>query len=435
MKNKVGVAVSWVFIVATVIFSQIPVYRTLKSPSKDSAPDLPLQLTGKYVVGIKHLLGQHPALKGRIAQLGQDLQKYRETDKQLSIVPILAELSGKESALVELKRLERDPENAGVARDVQLFQQLYREGDASLDSQQRLAIKRYGWIGRLALSYDKPDSDPERQAVLRSAFRMVILMVGLMFAILGAVLAGMVLLTIAIVLRAKGKLRGRLTMPESPGKLMVEAFAIYLTGFMALPVLILMVFPGRRTVAILISVLAVILAILWPRLRGADWKSCREALGWHRGRGFWREVGAGILGYITGLPLLLAAAIFVMLLVRFAGKVPVHPLVNEVARGPLYLLLWGFLAVVWAPVVEETFFRGALFGYFRRHLPWAASGICTALVFAIIHPQGWIAVPALAVIGFNLSAIREWRGSIIASMSAHALNNGSALLFLILALS
>jgi membrane protease YdiL (CAAX protease family) len=92
------------------------------------------------------------------------------------------------------------------------------------------------------------------------------------------------------------------------------------------------------------------------------------------------------------------------------------------------------MACVWAPVVEETFFRGALFGYLRQHMPWAVSGVLAGLLFAIVHPQGLIAVPVLAAIGFNFSAIREWRGSIIASMSAHALNNGTIFLLLFLTL-
>jgi membrane protease YdiL (CAAX protease family) len=431
----VSVTVSWIFIIATVILSQIPIYRNLKQPSAGSMPDLQLQLTGKYFVGIKHLFGQQPVLKTRIAQLGQEIRKYQGTRKQLSTIPILAELSGRDAALLELKRIAENPDAAGDARDLPLFQQLYREGNASLDSQQRLTLKHYGWIGQLALSQNKPDSDPERKAVLQSAFRMVILMVMLMMGILAAVVAGLILLVIAIVLREKGRLPSHLTMPESPGNTLLEAFAIYLTGFIVLPALIRALFPGFRAGAIMLAVSAVIVAILWPRFRGSDWRNYREALGWHCGRGFFREVGAGILGYITGLPLLLVAAVFVMILSRYTGKFPAHPIVEEVSRGPLYALMWGLLACVWAPIVEETFFRGALFGYFRRRIPWAVSGILSALIFAIIHPQGWMAVPALAAIGFNLSAIREWRGSIIASMSAHALNNGSVLLFLILALS
>jgi membrane protease YdiL (CAAX protease family) len=33
-------------------------------------------------------------------------------------------------------------------------------------------------------------------------------------------------------------------------------------------------------------------------------------------------------------------------------------------------------------------------------------------------------IPALAGLGMTLSWIREWRGSLIAPMTAHAINNG-----------
>jgi len=41
----------------------------------------------------------------------------------------------------------------------------------------------------------------------------------------------------------------------------------------------------------------------------------------------------------------------------------------------------------------------------------------------MVHPQGWIAVPALSAIAMVLAALREWRGSLIAPMAAHALSN------------
>jgi membrane protease YdiL (CAAX protease family) len=40
-----------------------------------------------------------------------------------------------------------------------------------------------------------------------------------------------------------------------------------------------------------------------------------------------------------------------------------------------------------------------------------------------------MAVPVLGMIGFTLCAVRQWRGSIIAPMTAHALNNGAVLFF------
>jgi membrane protease YdiL (CAAX protease family) len=46
------------------------------------------------------------------------------------------------------------------------------------------------------------------------------------------------------------------------------------------------------------------------------------------------------------------------------------------------------------------------------------------LIFAALHPQGFLAIPALASIGMGFSLLREWRDSLIAPMVAHAINNG-----------
>ena len=54
------------------------------------------------------------------------------------------------------------------------------------------------------------------------------------------------------------------------------------------------------------------------------------------------------------------------------------------------------------------------------------------MIFAAIHPQGWAAIPVLGCIGFNLAMIRQWRGSLIAPIAAHALNNGAILTLLLM---
>jgi membrane protease YdiL (CAAX protease family) len=435
IRSKLIAAIAWIFIIGTVVLLQTPQYKALKTPRQDSGPDLPLQLLGKYIVGIRQFLGTRPEVTIRLDQMARDLEKNPNIRKKFLVVPILAEVSGRDAALRELQRLERNAADPETAREISIFLQLYRDGRESLNPQQRMYIKQCGWVGKLALSQNDPASGSERKEVIRSAFITTILLGMVALGIMAVFTAGFVLMAVAIFLRVQGRLQSRLLMPEKPGASLLQAFAIYIAGYVVLPILSLWLFPRFRMLAYLSALLAVVIAILWPRLRGADWRSYRAAIGWRRGKGILREIGAGILGYIAGLPLLAGAAVLVMVISRYAGKMPTHPILQEVGRGPLYLLLWTLLACVWAPVVEETFFRGVLFGYLRRHAHWSISAITTALLFAVVHPQGWIGVPLIGAIGFTLSAIREWRGSLIASMSAHALNNASALLLLVLALS
>ncbi|MFC1494078.1 lysostaphin resistance A-like protein [Thermodesulfobacteriota bacterium] len=438
MENKMyqsmkSTAVAWFIIITAIVLAQYAIYnRNRNAPVVGFLPDARIEFIGKYTVGTKQVLAKYSMPMKNFSQLKKEFQKIQGAKRQLSTIPILAELSGRDTALLELKHLAEYPEEDLYNHDLQIFHQLYYKGSASLDSKQRLALKRYGWIGKLALSQDKPDSNPERQAVLRSASHMVILVILFGLTGLAAVFGGLILLIIAIVLLCKGRLRSHIVIPENTGNLFLECFAIYIAGCIAMPVLILMVAPGFHIGVVFLTVLAVLVSILWPRLRGLEWKDYNTALGWNLGKGILREAGAGVTGYIAGLPLILIAGICVVIMAKYTGKLPYHPVVDKLTSSPVYLFL---LACVWAPIVEETLFRGALFGYLRRSLSWGISGIITGLIFAALHPQGWIAIPVLAVIGFNLSIIREWRGSIIAPITAHALSNGSVVLILILAMS
>jgi membrane protease YdiL (CAAX protease family) len=61
------------------------------------------------------------------------------------------------------------------------------------------------------------------------------------------------------------------------------------------------------------------------------------------------------------------------------------------------------------------------------------SAIGVSVIFAAIHPQGWTTIPALGSIGLVLALIRLQRDSLVASMTAHAMNNSLLVVFLILA--
>ncbi len=71
----------------------------------------------------------------------------------------------------------------------------------------------------------------------------------------------------------------------------------------------------------------------------------------------------------------------------------------------------------------------------RRRLPVIPAALIVGFIFAIIHPQGFAGVPVLAALGFNFCLLREWRGSIIAPMFAHAMHNGVATVALVMFLA
>ncbi len=113
----------------------------------------------------------------------------------------------------------------------------------------------------------------------------------------------------------------------------------------------------------------------------------------------------------------------------------VHPQQEDVTRdlgfgqGTVGAIASGLLIVVAAPVSEEIFFRGFIFGGFRRRLPFPAAAVISALIFGLFHytgPGSLGVVPQLAFLGLALCWLYEETGSIYPTMGVHAVNNALA---------
>lgn len=114
---------------------------------------------------------------------------------------------------------------------------------------------------------------------------------------------------------------------------------------------------------------------------------------------------------------------------RLRGNNPVvlHP---RIFAGPLALALLGLTLVLLVPLAEEFFFRGLLFGWLRAHLPGPFAIGIAALLFAMAHGSLSLLLP-LTVVGVGLCWLYQTSESLLPSAVAHALINGSALLFAI----
>ena len=96
---------------------------------------------------------------------------------------------------------------------------------------------------------------------------------------------------------------------------------------------------------------------------------------------------------------------------------------------PLYLTLTLSTIIIFAPLIEETLFRGLLQTFIRRHLgSKQAIGITSAL-FSLFHyspEQGLGNIPivgALFVLALFLGFVYEKKGSLLAPISLHAFFN------------
>ena len=87
------------------------------------------------------------------------------------------------------------------------------------------------------------------------------------------------------------------------------------------------------------------------------------------------------------------------------------------------------LAVTVAPLAEEFFFRFFLYGVVKRYFGRGVGVVANALLFAAVHAH----LPSFAplfVLGICFTIAYEWSGSILVSMTMHALFNALTLIAL-----
>jgi membrane protease YdiL (CAAX protease family) len=406
----------------------------LKS-SRASPSDMQIKFVTQYMVGAKGLSPSQVA-PYKSMLMGDIDKEARTPDDQFRAAMAAGELIDTDEALKRMDTL------AGVApelaQDAGVARAIYAHEPVD-DARWSAFHDKYGWFAELAQSNGKPDADPQRAGVLNSGYRVVITTVVALMAIALLGFVGLGLLILGIVLWSKGRIRMAFSPAQIPGttapladrRLYVQGFAIYLFCMMTFGYGMRFIF-GKSPITLWMEVIpltiAFALGIGWPLFFGQGVAEWRATFGFHRGRGFFREVGSGLVGYLAGLPIVAIGFFATAILIKITGINASHP-INQVLGGSWLDVLAAFvLAAILAPIMEESMFRGALFAHLREHFGWWISAPTVGVIFAIIHPQGWVALPVLGSIGFVFCGIREWRGSIIPSMAAHAFHNTIALL-------
>ena len=96
---------------------------------------------------------------------------------------------------------------------------------------------------------------------------------------------------------------------------------------------------------------------------------------------------------------------------------------RTVAGGALFVVI----AVVFAPLFEEIFFRGFVYKGLRNSWGWWPAALGSAAVFSMAHLQLTVFVPIFAL-GVALAWVYERTGSLWTSIAMHAIFNGLAVL-------
>ncbi|MBL8875979.1 MAG: CPBP family intramembrane metalloprotease [Phycisphaerae bacterium] len=453
--------------------------KAAKAVATQQSVDLadPVTLASKMVIKLAHLFDSKDQTTRR-AWLGQaqspitDPTKRPEVDRVREAILHAEILKGEEGVreatrLLDAmeaefadrpdrlaRRLEEDEQrNIDAAReDIAALRRIYAGDAAGLSDDQRERLKaRHGWFAEVAFTFGRPDSDADRVRLLSGGGPLIAGILLVVGAGLGAVMGGIGCSIAMVVLIATGKIRRRFVAPAPGGSFGWEILAAFMLAFLGFKIgaSILAVVMSRTgqlpewfPYVVLGGQWMVALAIFVPLLRGVRFGEYRKLVGWTAERGVFREIVAGIFGYLAGLPIVFGA-LMVSLLLNFlvhmwSGKdvqPPENPILELAGRGDAILLALLFtLATIWAPLVEETVFRGGAFRAMRAHMGFVLAAIASALIFGFMHGYPVQLLGPVIAIGFVFALIREWRGSIIGPIVAHFLNNATilAIVFLIL---
>lgn len=374
---------------------------------------------------------------------------------------LMGELRGEAEREARFAALDKDLDPGSPLRqDIQTVRQLTASPAEQPDAAAIEGFKeRHGWFARLILVKGDPAAEKTLQDQIDAdGMRLVAVIVAFGIFLVVAILSGIAVLIVAIVQFSSGSLRFRFARtPEALGSdrgLWLETFCVFLAAFLAVHFagMGLSKLGGKGAawpVALLLLLQwSLVLVVFWPIARGMSWERFRGELGWHRGRGIFREIGAGILGYLAGLPiyflmaLIVTAAMMIRQAIAARGKggppqdmpVPDNKVFDLIGGSNGWvLLILGSLIVLWAPLVEESIFRGALYRHLRGRFAVVVSVLLVAAAFALAHAYVLAGVIMVATLGGIFALMREWRGSLIAPMTAHCLHN-SMVLTLLLAL-
>lgn len=476
-RRRTYTVAAWVLILLMVAVAIVS--NAIPLPDDPDADD-PLgiamaRIQARYMMGIRAFVpAEELAAQTGALETGSLPQRQR-------YVVLAAELGGPPAGGEALARLDADlaahADDVSLDGDRALAQRALRalyyddgdrptvlEGDAfaeradALDPELRAALAdELGWFGELALAPEGTAAEADtRERVLSSARRTAFAIIGAVAVGLLAALAGLAGLVILGVLVARRTVRPGFGPGEAPHGIYAETFAIWMAAFFALQlaagVVVALLGTGLWPVGI-VFVMS-LGALAWPVARGVPWATVRADVGLTAGAGPLREIASGAAGYAMTLPLLGVGLVGTLVLLAIqqmlvdppgafeSASGPAHPIVSQLAESGIWLEIQIFtLAAILAPLVEETMFRGVLYRHLRD---WSAgrgrvvsvllSGGISSLLFAAIHPQGWVAIPALMGLAAGFVLVREWRGSLLGPMVVHGISNGLVMSLVLLLL-
>jgi len=458
-----GVILAWLVIVCAVAFI---VYRVnVQAPAPEAGTDhsdaknlVVIRMQGMYLVGAYNWAGRKDKQYSEIAatlNVGPPAQR-------LCAIVLLGEIGDAAEARMELSELadqwqkEKTPLTEQQLRALHILQTLYNDfvenrfdAPSLSEADRKALVEELGWFGELALVPPGTARTSERATVLAPAYRTVVVLVVFILVFGVLFLAGSVGLLALPICALLGYLRGSLRDNVPRAGVYAETFALWLVFFLGLSWL------GSwaahqfdvKPWHMLLSGMGMLLSLgvlLWPVLRGIPWRQVKRDIGWTAGRAEAAEPLFGLGTFVLSIPLLVVGLLATLLLMALSQSLhpadpgteqPGHPVFELLQNAKWWEIAQAFFAAsIVAPIVEETMFRGVLYRQLRSATAgggfvssFLGSMVIVSFLFAVIHPQGWVATPALMAIAFALTIAREWRVSLLPGMVHHGVHNACLL--------
>jgi membrane protease YdiL (CAAX protease family) len=381
-------------------------------------------------------------------------------------IPAKPGLNDPLEALAELRAAIEDANYEPTQREAELIDDVERAVAAKLagtplaaDSDTLNKIREeLSFAGRVAAAWSADDATEISRLRTASGYKLI---VSLLFAagIALAVILGLCVAALLIYFLVTGSLRSGLTPPDRHGYLYLEAFAVWMGGFLLMQFVLAFVMfamgmgeEGAGGGAVVLNLLLFYgpwaVALGWLGFRHPSPREAFRQAGFTT-RSLASDFGVAVTTHLAFLPLLGAAMFLTVVLTGLTNAdssaanpfapptTPSHPIQEQFDGQWSTVLLLFFLAAVTAPIVEETVFRGLLYRYLRD---WTSrqslvfsivlATIVNSFIFASIHPQGLLGIPPLMTLAAAMSVSREWSGGLWAPMVIHAVNNGVLVCFM-----
>lgn len=448
--------VSIILLVLGIAYLQTLPQETESDSSEDSVGIVMTKIQAEYLLGVASLQDAESEVAAQAVML--DAGSVGQRQRYMAFMIALGDSDAAKQAAIRMQSELLESGNELSQEQSQIQEQLdVLASGGVLPKDHTPLSSQLDWFGSL-LEANKAERDMMNQTAERK-----LIIVGSLFTVVGLFfISGFVGLVICIVRVFSGKMKSSMRPPVKPHGVYAEVFAWWLPVFVVVMTLANifseMIAPNDLFISMLSTIVAFfcsLIVLFWARIRGLSWKQIRSDIGWNTGDGFVKEFMMGFVGYAMMLPILgvgILLTLFLFLIQNlgsgesdpFSGSSGgAHPIIVDIANGGLSVrILLVVLAAIAAPIIEETMFRGVLYRQLRTtsHRMGIAisiiiSVLITSFLFAAIHPQGWVAIPALMGIAIGMNFMREWRGSLIPSMMVHGLSNGIVITMMLVFLS